>query len=209
MTTSPPKSQSERKDQTREKLLIAAVSVFGQRGFEGATTRMLADQADVNLQAISYYFDGKEGLYTSAIEFIGDQILAQFADTHEQITLFLAAPITDPVADRGEAQRLLTGMCKRLARLYCAPEFCGAARLVVREQAFPTAAFQKIYDRAFGVIIRDVSALIPRMRGGSIPTTEARLLAMSLIGGILVFLVSRASSRPPPSGCKPLRQRKR
>lgn len=58
-----PSRRGNRGDVTREKLLSASVDVFGRYGFDGATTRMLADAAGVNLQAIPYYFGGKEGLY--------------------------------------------------------------------------------------------------------------------------------------------------
>src|SRR5579862_9588675 len=47
----------------RLRLLEAAIDVFGRHGFDGASTRMLAKAAGVNLQAIPYHFGGKEGLY--------------------------------------------------------------------------------------------------------------------------------------------------
>ena len=59
-------SADERKrdpERTREKILDAAVVEFGEHGFAGARISAIAARARVNQQLISYYFDGKEGLY--------------------------------------------------------------------------------------------------------------------------------------------------
>ncbi|WP_256658643.1 CerR family C-terminal domain-containing protein [Pseudomonas sp. LP_7_YM] len=49
---------------------MAAVAVFGKRGYEGASTRDIARTAGVNAPAIHYYFDGKEGVYLQCIELL-------------------------------------------------------------------------------------------------------------------------------------------
>ena len=57
---------SERKrdpERTRERILEAALIEFGEHGFAGARISAIAGRAGVNEQLISYYFDGKEGLY--------------------------------------------------------------------------------------------------------------------------------------------------
>jgi AcrR family transcriptional regulator len=50
-------------DRTRDRILEAAVTEFAEHGFAGARTSAIAARAGVNQQLISYYFDGKEGLY--------------------------------------------------------------------------------------------------------------------------------------------------
>jgi AcrR family transcriptional regulator len=50
-------------ERTRERILEAALTEFGEHGFAGARTGAIAARAGVNQQLISYYFDGKEGLY--------------------------------------------------------------------------------------------------------------------------------------------------
>lgn len=59
-------SGDERKrdaERTRERILEAALVEFGEHGFAGARTSAIAARAGVNQQLISYYFDGKEGLF--------------------------------------------------------------------------------------------------------------------------------------------------
>ncbi len=50
-------------ERTRAAILEAALVEFGEHGYAGARTSAIARRAGVNAQLISYYFDGKEGLY--------------------------------------------------------------------------------------------------------------------------------------------------
>lgn len=47
---------------TRERILDAALDEFSAKGYSGARTAAIAKRAGVNVQLISYYFGGKEGL---------------------------------------------------------------------------------------------------------------------------------------------------
>ena len=53
---------------TREALLAAATGLFAELGFDGATVGAIALRARVNKAMISYYFEGKHGLYTAILE---------------------------------------------------------------------------------------------------------------------------------------------
>ena len=50
-------------ERSRERLLEAAEIEFGEHGYAGARINAIARRAGVNQQLISYYFDGKEGLF--------------------------------------------------------------------------------------------------------------------------------------------------
>lgn len=53
---------------SKERILAAALEAFAELGFDGATTREIAQRAGVNLGLIQYYFDGKENLWRAAVE---------------------------------------------------------------------------------------------------------------------------------------------
>lgn len=57
--------------ETRQRILDAARSLFAERGYEGASNRAIADEADLTTGAIYHYFDRKLDIY-----------LAVFADTY-------------------------------------------------------------------------------------------------------------------------------
>ncbi|WP_067544885.1 TetR/AcrR family transcriptional regulator [Nocardia crassostreae] len=65
-----PKSSDRQRDPERTRALIlqAALAEFGAHGYAGARVGAIAERAGVNVQLISYYFDGKEGLYQSVSE---------------------------------------------------------------------------------------------------------------------------------------------
>ncbi|WP_344419003.1 TetR/AcrR family transcriptional regulator [Amycolatopsis minnesotensis] len=50
-------------ERTKARILEAAADEFSAKGFAGARVSEIASRAGVNQQLISYYFDGKEGLY--------------------------------------------------------------------------------------------------------------------------------------------------
>ena len=60
-----PKPQERQRDpqRTRKLILDAASAEFGAHGYAGARISAIAARAGVNMQLISYYFDGKRGLY--------------------------------------------------------------------------------------------------------------------------------------------------
>ena len=53
-------------EQSRERLLHAALGLFAQNGYAKTSTREIAEAAGTNLAAISYYFGDKAGLYRAA-----------------------------------------------------------------------------------------------------------------------------------------------
>lgn len=68
MKTKQTKTKPKDRCATEERLLLAAEQVFSKLGFNGATTRMIAKKADINLALINRYFDGKYGLFLKVLE---------------------------------------------------------------------------------------------------------------------------------------------
>ena len=58
-----PNERQRDPERTRKLILDAATIEFGAHGYAGARISAIAARAGVNQQLISYYFDGKEGLY--------------------------------------------------------------------------------------------------------------------------------------------------
>jgi AcrR family transcriptional regulator len=59
---------TRKSEETRTRILEAALAVFRERGFERATMREIAAAADVALGAAYYYFDGKEAIVMAFYE---------------------------------------------------------------------------------------------------------------------------------------------
>src|SRR5687767_9917324 len=65
------KPDNKNESSSKEALLEAAAEVFARQGYDGATVKQLAEAAGVNVSLVSYYFNGKEGLYRAVIETFG------------------------------------------------------------------------------------------------------------------------------------------
>jgi TetR/AcrR family transcriptional regulator len=77
MTAAPTsRTQGERADQTRARILDAAIGQFAENGLAGARTEQIAEAAGVNKALLYYYFKSKEELYRSAIESVADGVRA-------------------------------------------------------------------------------------------------------------------------------------
>jgi AcrR family transcriptional regulator len=59
----PKRRQQARAIETRERFLAAASAEFAQRGFEGATTRSIAQRAGIGHNLLIYHFETKVGLW--------------------------------------------------------------------------------------------------------------------------------------------------
>jgi AcrR family transcriptional regulator len=87
-------SLQERGEASRQRLIDAALEIFGEFGFDGSSTRMLADKAGANLAAIPYHFGSKEGLYRAAAEYIVERITDQTTGMLQEIEhALLNAPL--------------------------------------------------------------------------------------------------------------------
>ena len=67
----------QRSVDTRERLVDAALAVFGDLGFEGASTREIARRAGAALAALPYHFTTKDALWRAAADRIFGELTAR------------------------------------------------------------------------------------------------------------------------------------
>lgn len=175
---------------TRERLLEAATDVFGKYGYDAATTRMIAREAGVNIAAIPYYFTGKEGLYRAVIKHIVSIFFTQLSETRQEIA---GESFTGPAA-REQAAILLERLLTKLTMfLVGSPQAPRLARIILREQLFPSKAYDIIFSGFMTSALESIVTLIMVISGDSSKRT-ATLRAMSIIGQILIFRVARETA---------------
>jgi len=89
---------------TREKLLLAAVAVFAEKGYKAATVREICRRAKgANNNAVNYYFGGKAKLYGLIIDIL-------FAEIERRMATMLPAPPGDaapPACPESDYQNLV------------------------------------------------------------------------------------------------------
>ncbi len=77
-------TSSEASVSTRERLLDAARTLFGEKGYAGTSTREIAASADCNVALISHYFGSKEGLLRALLMEGMGQLTAELSKIAEQ-----------------------------------------------------------------------------------------------------------------------------
>lgn len=175
-------------DSTDARLLDVAIEHFGRRGLDGASTRAIAADADTLMSSITYHFGGKKGLYLAAAEHISASMAELLRPAIERVAEICAGGI-----DVASARASLHAIFGRMVEVMTGAESAAFARFIVREQAEPTEAFDRIYAGAMGQMLARVAAMLRVISGDTLGETEARIRAMTLVGQILVFRVARAT----------------
>lgn len=169
------------------RLLEAGVDVFGKYGFDAATTRMIAKKADVNIAAIPYYFNGKEGLYHAVVAYITGKLESQVEST----LLEIEARVTEGNLNGKEALVLLEKLLEKMINFMVgSPEAPRFSRIVLREQLYPSSAYDIIFNRIMEPMINAFSKMVA-MATGDPSSRVASLRALTLVGQVIVFRVAR------------------
>ena len=74
--SAPTRSNPDRADQTRARILEAATNEFSANGLAGARTERIAEAAGVNKALLYYYFRSKQELYNAALEELAEQVVS-------------------------------------------------------------------------------------------------------------------------------------
>jgi AcrR family transcriptional regulator len=173
-----------RGDASRRALLLAGAEVFGEKGLEGATTREIAAKAGQNIAAISYYFEGKEGLYLAIAQEIGTEMSMRLQPVVEQVE---AAVHLAPDLAQALLRRLVSLMVHAVLS-----NRSPIAQFILREQQHPTAAFDILYTSGMGRVHEALNRLFACVLGRSPGDKQAIVRSHALFGQIVVFRAAHA-----------------
>ncbi|CAB3745870.1 TetR family transcriptional regulator [Burkholderia puraquae] len=181
-----------RGDETRQRIIEAAIELFGERGFAGASTREIAAMAGVNAPALQYYFENKEGVYRACVETIAEHGWEVFAPSVGHAWAML-----DADADVDVLIDAFVGLLRALSdRMFTAPKTMNQRMFFVREQGGQEpASASEILMKRMRKPLNDVSAeLIGRISGRPANDPVTRLRALSLFGQLTVFHIAQRSA---------------
>lgn len=153
---------------SRAKLMRAALRLFADKGYEGASTREICDAASANLSAIRYYFGDKAGLYRTVFaEPLGDLTCGR--------TLGEYAALPVPQALR------------QFYREFLEPLKHGEAlqqvmRLHLRELMEPTGVLKEPADADLRLMYAGLLRLLSRHFGLRRADADLQRVALALIG---------------------------
>lgn len=154
----------------RAQVIEAAIRLFAQRGFQGTTTKQIAEEAGINEALIFRYFHSKQELYSAILDYGTSQVSTERWIEELQ-----------PYAERRDDEGLFSGLAHRLIEnhalkesfwrltLYSALEKHELARMCRARQGAPLEDFLTNYIRT-------------RQCDGAFTGLDARTVALSFIG---------------------------
>jgi TetR/AcrR family transcriptional regulator, regulator of cefoperazone and chloramphenicol sensitivity len=166
-------------------LLDTAIDQFGRLGFEGASTREIARASGTAMSSITYHFGGKQGLYLAAAEHIAASIRNLQGEA-------VARAVAAGQESGATATEALAAILDSLAQMMLRPETEAWSRFIIREQQFPTEAFDILFAKAMQPILDAFTDLIGRARP-DLARRETVAMAILLFGQAMVLRAGRAA----------------
>ena len=177
----------------KQRLIKAGLEIFGTFNLEGATTRQLAERAEVNQAAIPYYFGGKEGLYLAVIEHVITHKASRVRPALLQISELLEQQKQLTPEEAVDQIKTLFGVYLQV--LLEDKAATTWARIIMREQMQPTKAFHLLYERWIRHVHETLAALLAVILQKRPTDPNVILRTHILVGQIQIFLSGRETIR--------------
>jgi AcrR family transcriptional regulator len=176
-------SDAPRGAQARERMVQAALNLFGRHGFGATTTRMIAQAAQMNLGAIPYYFGSKEDLYAEAAGFLADYI-----ERKQAAPLRLLKAKSNETDDVRNLIALVVDFMRSQARLLLADEVPASwVQFFLRAQTEHGEAFERIFTQALEPIEQCVTEILARIIRRSPDDMRTRTLSFIVLHQFVCF----------------------
>jgi TetR/AcrR family transcriptional regulator, regulator of cefoperazone and chloramphenicol sensitivity len=180
-----------RGDETRQRIIDAAIQLFGEHGFDRASTRDIAAAAGVNAPALQYYFENKEGLYRACAEYITNDLKTRFGPAIRKAS--------EALKNNADADALIDAYLDFLVLTLdtvLTESHASKSRLVGRELAgeAPNIASTLLHRQMKQPINKLLLALLARIMGTSPNDSITRIRLLTLKGQVLAFYY-------PPGAC--------
>lgn len=181
---------SEKTNKTKQALMLAGLKLFGEYGPASTSTRMLANEANANISSIKYHFESKEGLYHAVVKYIVSKIMSGNKDAMSSIML----KINNPKLSKQEAREIYKQLFLNVAKtLIGNEESRDWAKIIIREQASPTSAFDIMYEGQMKPILNAALKLSSIIYDHEIDNKLIAIRQQIILGQILGFVVARES----------------
>jgi AcrR family transcriptional regulator len=178
-----------RGEETRARIITTALRVFGEEGFNKASTRQIATDAGVNPPALQYYFGGKEGLHRACAQFIIDRVMTIVAPA------LLAARRIKRRAQREQAIEVLCALLDAMADGLVAAGSESWSRFITRGKADGAGPAMGMLRQNIGMpIMLAVAQLIAVVTNADPADEIVRIKAAAILGQVTTFLTNREAT---------------
>lgn len=172
------RTQAERADQARARILDAATREFSANGLAGARTERIAEAAGVNKALLYYYFRGKDALYAATLEAVAARMAAASMSV---LTLECSA-----------GERLLRTALNHFDRIYSQPIFQSLMQQeMIRMRNGESPAQSPLVEKLFRPMGQRMLAVAEEgIRSGELIAVESSQLMYAIFGPNIFYFLS-------------------
>lgn len=171
---------SRKGDQSRQRILEAALVEFGASGFRSATTRRIAERANTTLPPLNYYFGSKEGLYRACAH----EIVARYGDANRDAVTRATREIDAPAGPDAARATLKNLMSASVDLILGSDTYILGNGIIARELAEPGPAFEIFYDRLWLPGIERNARLIAQIKAEPRVSAASRMQSIMLVSSL-------------------------
>ncbi|TKI03357.1 CerR family C-terminal domain-containing protein [Martelella alba] len=181
-----------RGSETRRRIMDSAIELFGEMGFEGASTRHIAKSAGVNPPALQYYFGNKEGLYVACAEYL-------VTENKAWLEPFLAKMAARECADADACIETVYLLLEAIMDHILSRKITSGQRLFYARMQLgqgPSGAAESFSNKLFSRLHTVVVGLVAQVCHASVEDELIQFRAMSLLGQVTMFHTLRRMMFP-------------
>jgi AcrR family transcriptional regulator len=168
------------------------MTLFGELGYEGASTRAIAARAGVNAPALKYYFKNKEGLYLACAQ----RVAALFGAGLTEVICNAERAVANQEPDAVLIEAFVAIQARLAEILFSAREVSQWLLIMPHEQAGggPESGFRLMHEEVSKPLFDISCAIIGRLSGRSPSDDETVIRHLTFTGQITAFPIFRRTA---------------
>ena len=169
-------------DTTKEKILQAATHLFSTYGYDSTTTRMIGQEAGVNIATIAFHFENKETLY----RIVRERGLAEFDAYFDSTLKKVETVINDEAATRDDILRAIELLLEKMLETALSSSFSAVINLIFWEQMQENEDDLLISHAAITRCEKPLANLLHKY-APPLPFEQAVMISRLILGGIISY----------------------
>lgn len=168
---------------SKTRLLEVALKLFATKGLDGVSTREIAQKAQVNISAITYYFSGKESLYLAVLEYIKDILKKDAADIIKVLTY---NKNLDDMSIK-EAREIFLKAYSTIIDAAFTPKNIYMSMILAKESVNPSAMAMKVFTEKMFPLSLEMKKLISKITGLPKNSKKTVIITETLLNQAVLF----------------------
>ena len=168
---------------SKTRLLEVALKLFAVKGLDGVSTREIAQKAQVNISAITYYFGGKAELYSAVLEYIKVTLQADAAAIIKEIDY--GKKLKNMSAE--EARIIFQRVYEEILNAAFKPKNVYMSMILAKESVNPSKAAIKVFTAKTTPLTAEIVKLISKITGLSPHSAKAIIITETILNEAMIF----------------------